>query len=195
MWDGLNNSQLKWPVGTSYTITPNTVLVPDLSLRPRHLHTPPALSDLHGQVYPTVVFEVGWAESAQSLHDLAPIYLGAGTGIGCYVAIKIYPRRAAQGQPFALLALLYTRANPNVPVFAISCGTAPVVAHSLPPAIRNVLTGVGFGGPPCNQHGLALYQLQLPVATIFLNAALPPGVMPNQTLSLDLFDLQDRIFD
>ena len=109
-----------------------------------------------------------------------------------YVAIKSY--KVKSDETFALLALLYSRANVplTTPLMAISFGTAAVMAERLPLAIRPLLTGVGFGGPPCDQAGLAAYQLPLPLASFYHGVPMPPGLPAY--LNLDLFHLQGRIF-
>lgn len=171
---------------------PNNVLEPDIELRPGGLGVPPALADGAGDPYPTVFIEIGFSEAVISLHNLAPIYLGPNTSVQLYVAIKIY--RRLPNQTFALLALLYSRTNLLVttPLLAISCGTAPVMRGRLPLAIRPLLTGVGFGGPACNQAGLPAYQLPLPVAAIYGGVAAPAGLPVN--FNIDLFRIQRQIY-
>jgi len=127
------------------------------------------------------------------MHDLTPIYLGAYTSIQRYVAIKIYGLR--RNHTFAALVLLYSRAHVPVttPVLAISCGTAPVMSGRLPLAIRPLVTGVGYGGPPCNQAGLPAYQLPLPFAAIYHGIAVPAGLPLN--LDIDLFQMLRHIYE
>lgn len=120
---------------------------PDGEWRPRALGVPPALArDTTGLPFPTVVVEVACSETTSSLHTLAPIYLGANTSIQLYVGIKIFPRRA--NGKFAMLALLYSRANLpfTTPVQAISCGTAPIIQRFLPPLLHR------GGGTACCGH-------------------------------------------
>ena len=142
------NDTLRSATASRLTIGPNNVFEPDGEWRPRALGVPPALArDATGLPFPTVVFEVACSETTSSLHSLAPIYLGANTTIQLYVAIKIVPRRG--NGTFAMLALLYSRANIPVttPIQAISCGTAPIVQRFLPPLLQPpLLTGVGV--PP-----------------------------------------------
>ena len=181
--------------GTALRLTfgPNNVLEPDGTWKPEGLGAPPALSDGAGVIYPTVVFEVGYTESTVSLHNLAPIYLGPNTSIQLYVAVKIFKRRV--GGTFAMLALIYSRANAPVttPVQVISCGTAPIVQRSLPPLLQPLLTGVGIPpAPACNLAGLPQYQLHLPLASIYQGVGVPPGLPLN--FDLDLFQLQRKIY-
>lgn len=189
---GTANQTLVCGSAKRFTFGANNVLEPDIDVRPRGLSVPPALADPTGKVYSNLIIEIGWSETLRSLHSLAPVYLGANTSVQLYMALKIYRRKP--NQTFALLALLYSRANAplTTPLLAISCGTAPVLRGRLPLAIRPILTGVGFGGPACNQVGLPAYQLPLPVAAIYQGVALPAGLPLH--LHIDLFQVQREIF-
>jgi len=189
---GVANNSLIAGTSTRLTLGPNTVLEPDIDLRPVGLTVPPALADATGLTFPDVVWEVAWSQAYRQLHNFAPIYLGPNTSIQLYGALKIYPRRI--NQTFALLVVLYSRANVplTTPVHAISFGTAPVSRGHLPAVIRPLLTGVGFGGPACNQVGLPAYQLPLPVASIYHGVAMPAGLPVN--FNIDLYQIQRQIF-
>ena len=55
--------------------------------------------------------------------------------------------------------------------------------------------GVGFGGPPCDAHGIPTYQLTLPTIEIFNGV---PGGVPTDlpgVAAIDLFEVQCRIFE
>lgn len=138
------------------------------------------------------MIEIGDTQSLPSLHRLASIYLSPQTSVQLYVAVKIYPRRP--DGTFPLLVLLYNRNNPLVttPTLAISCGSRPLNGNHVHPAlIRPLLTGVGFGGPPCHQPGLQPYQLRLPIASVYWGTQPPPGI---QSIDIDLFPLQQILF-
>lgn len=150
--------------------------------------------------YPTLVVEVAISESVGSLHALAAQYFNARTTIRAYLAVKVWEQR--NDGTFAALALLYLRSNnPNTTlVQAISFGTSPIHGNSLnslPPVIHNpnnsIITGVISGplGQPCNQAGLATFQINMPLAEIYHGVpGSIPAQVPSAPLQIDLFLLQ-----
>jgi hypothetical protein len=111
-----------------------------------------------------------------------------------YLAIKVWPKR--QDGTAAMLAQLYIRSSPNPPtdpIAKISFGTAPIDGNAMT-QLQNIggvaPKGVGFGDVPCNQAGLAPYQLQIPIAELYNNV---PSGAPQDVLDLpiDLFHIQE----
>jgi hypothetical protein len=131
-------------------------------------------------------------ETALQLHGLARLYFSARTSIRVYLAIKVWPKR--RNGTVAMLALLYVRSSPTPtdPIAKISFGTARIYGNAMI-QLQNIggvaPTGVGFGGVPCNQAGLAPYQLQIPIAELYNDV---PGGAPQGVpdLPIDLFRVQ-----
>ncbi|RGB37672.1 hypothetical protein C1646_756635 [Rhizophagus diaphanus] len=180
-------------------VAPNSYFTADFSIRPRNLPPPQAgLScNSDGFSYPNMVIEVGYRESPQSLHGLAPFYLSPRTTIMIYLAIKIYRERIRFPGVKPMVAMLYQRSSqtPNIPTSVISFGNAPLdyrVVHYFRGIGVNV-TGVGRpGAPPCNAPNIPTYQLQIPAAEIFNRT---PFILPTVNFDLGLWEIQDRVLN
>ncbi|CAG8538767.1 9643_t:CDS:1 [Paraglomus brasilianum] len=178
-----------------------SVYRPDICVRPKNRHQPPSTLAVNssGNPYPTLVVEVGDTESLNSLHNLAEKYFSQQTTIQIYLAVKLYPRR--QDNTFALLAMLYLRnnQNPTTPVVVKSFGTAPL-SRSSQIYLQNIIqaeaiSGVGFGGVPCDGTNIAEYQIAIPSELIFNDVDGVDGVdgvqgVPNN-FTIDLWRLKD----
>ncbi|CAG8643629.1 2441_t:CDS:1 [Ambispora gerdemannii] len=173
-----------------------SVCHPDICIRPRNRRQPQpsAAVNSSGKPYPTLVVEIGDTESLNSLHELATKYFSQRTTIQIYLAIKLFPSGA-------LLALLYLRNNPNqtMPAIAKSFGTASLAHLSriylLDTVHVTAITGVGFGGVPCDVANIPEYQISIP--TILLFNDVPggvPGGVPNNFI-IDLWRLHDAILN
>lgn len=98
-----------------------------------------------------------------------------------------------------MVALLHQRTNnnPQVPTMAFSFRTSEI-DHQAQRTLQDIVarqilvTSVGFGGAPCNQLGISMYQMILPAAGIYNGD--PQGTPATHALgfSLDLFDTQIR---
>jgi len=171
----------------------NSARDPDTSISPlgRPLH-PSGAADRSHHPYPTVVIEVGWSESIRSLHSLAADYFSPRTDIRVYLALKFWPKDVTTNT-CAMVALLYRRSNnnPTIPVKIISFGNRNL-HHTSRTSIQNnigPISGVGMGGPPCDQAGLNPYRIRIRKAEIFHNVAVPPEI---HSLYLDLFQVQQK---
>ena len=97
--------------------------------------------------------------------------------------------------------MLYLRnnQNPTTPVVVKSFGTAPLSNNSriyLQSIVRDeFITGVGFGGAPCDGANIGEYQLAIPTNLLFndVPGGVPDGV-PNNFI-VDLWSLQDVILN
>jgi hypothetical protein len=163
-------------------------VAPDCCLIPVGRPTPP-IGTVAGDAYPTVVVEVGITQTIPQLHARAAVYFAAATNIRLYLAFKLYKNGA-------MLLLFYQRLNaaPLVPD-AISFGRHNLhhtVVTSVNALIPATFTGVGRpGGVACNAAGIAMYQVQLPVAELYHNVAVPAGLPVN--LTVDLFNIQSSV--
>ena len=87
-----------------------------------------------------------------------------------YLFIKIYDYRTDRSR--AMFATLFMRNNPTpfIPTLIVSFGTADIwggVTNLLEVRMNATnFRGVGFGGPPCDAHGIPTYQLGLPTVEI-----------------------------
>ena len=196
-------SQLKLATGPNVFVgPPNSLLIPDGAIIPRGRPMPPAGQgrDAEGKPYPTLVIEVGFTESLQSLHELAADFFSPRTTIRLYLAIKIFSRRVNGTRP--MLALLYRRPNPvpanPLPSIVKSFGTAPLSSQSLAylrsqGIAANAITGYGNpGAPSCNAVGIPQYQVPLPTAELFngVPGGVPAGMPAN--IMLDLYMVHGR---
>ncbi|CAG8670423.1 11080_t:CDS:1 [Acaulospora morrowiae] len=176
---------------------------PDISIRPRNRQRPQASQAVNssGHPYPTLVVEIGNTESVRSLHDLVIGYFSPRNTIQIYFAIKLFPPR--RDNSVALLALLYLRNNPNptITVIAKSFGTAPLhistqnYLQNTANVPVNTITGVGYGGVPCDGANLQDYQIAIPTILLFNGV---PGGVPNgvpANFNIDLWRLQDAILN
>ncbi len=105
----------------------------------------PAL--LNAQMFRLIV-QVGFTESVRSLHEHAPNFFAANSGVQVYVCVKIWKKRVDQTR--AIVAVVYHR-NQTHPVSILSCGDAPV--HN---SFLQFYT-VQFAGvvlPPIQQNGV-----------------------------------------
>ncbi|KYQ93308.1 hypothetical protein DLAC_05974 [Tieghemostelium lacteum] len=188
-------------IGTA--LIPNKISYePDQSITPNG-RGPPLMVD--NSPFPTLVVEVGYSQSPQSLHTKALHYLNPLSNIQLVICVKIWSRNPAN-QNFRALMMFYRRgfAGTN-PEQIISFGTSPLHHET-----RNTLNGwnlpvnqiTGFGvtingvpTPACNQAGMAQYILQIPSAELYNGVAggVPNGVPAN--IPLDLFNLQTKIND
>nr|CAG8532134.1 3829_t:CDS:2 [Entrophospora candida] len=142
--------------------------------------------------YPTLVVEIASTESLRSLHELTT-YFSQQTTIQIYLAIKLFP--PCQYGFVALLELLYLRNNPNptIPVIAKSFRTASLHHYSQTYLLNTVhvtgITGVGFGGVPCDDANLQEYQMAIPTTLLFNNV---PGGVPQ--FEDEEFPSEDELF-
>ncbi|KYQ92574.1 hypothetical protein DLAC_06563 [Tieghemostelium lacteum] len=206
---GTGSSDINFNAGT-VAIPNNVSYQPDQSILPNGRV---GLINMNNLPYPTLVVEVGYSQSLQSLHTKALQYLNANTDIQMVICVSIWPRRP--NNTFQALVLLYRRGfAPGVnPEDIISFGTAPL-HHDTHGTINgwnlapNQLRGFGvtINGvqtPACNQAGMAQYTLQIPSADLYHGvplapsvAGLPPTNIPAgvpANIPLDLFNLQTRI--
>jgi len=187
-----NNIEFRGFADIHMIVGPNTVYSCDAALQPRRLPQPAAISmDLDGYPFPTMVVEVGKAQTFPDLCNKATSYFSPYTTIQIYLAIKVFDPQGNGAR--AMVALLYLRTNPNpLTPAAISFGTSPL-HHTTLAVLQNVgaaVVGVGHGGPPCNGPGIPIYQLHFPSVNLF--NGVPGGVpvgMP-VAFNLDLWDVQ-----
>jgi len=174
--------------------TPFNIQEPDVAILPTNRNIPPGSPH---QMYlgqpiadPAFIFEFGVTQSVPSLCRLVPVYLGPNTTIQGYGAIKTYSDTA---QGTAMLAMLFLRGpNAAVPVQAISFGTVPLAR--VPAAFQNI-RGVGVGiDPPCDAAGIAIYQLHIPIARLYADAAIPANLAGVANFDIDLYSLQQAYF-
>ncbi|CAG8625232.1 2442_t:CDS:1 [Ambispora gerdemannii] len=175
-----------------------SVYRPDACVQPRNRRQPQPSRAVNssGKPYPTLVVEIGNTESLNSLHELATKYFSQRTTIQIYLAIKLFLSGA-------LLALLYLRNNSNqtMPVIVKSFGTADLANLSRNYLLNtahvpaNVITGVGFGGVPCDGPNIPVYQIAIPTILLFndVPGGVPGGVPSN--FIVDLWRLQDAILN
>ncbi|KYQ93218.1 hypothetical protein DLAC_05856 [Tieghemostelium lacteum] len=195
------SSRINFNAGTA--AAPNNVSYePDESIIPNNRGGPQA--NVSGSPFPTLVVEVGYSQTFQSLHTKALQYLNPNTNIQMVICVKFWNRIANNNNTFRALMLFYRRgfAGTN-PEQIISFGTSPLHHET-----RNTINGwnlnanqtSGFGitvngipTPVCNQAGMAPYTLQIPSADLFNGVAggVPVGVPA--TIPLDLFNLQTRV--
>nr|CAG8651488.1 7246_t:CDS:1 [Entrophospora candida] len=178
-----------------------SVYCPDISVQPRNRQQPQPSQAVNSsrQPYPTLVVEIADMESLRSLHESATTYFSQRTTIQIYLAIKLFSLR--QNGSVALLVLLYLRNNPNptIPVIAKSFGTAPLHHYPQTYLLNTVhvtgITGVGFGGVPCDGANLQEYQMAIPTTLLFndVPGGVPGGVPDN--FIVDLWRLQDVILN
>ncbi|RIA89712.1 hypothetical protein C1645_824405 [Glomus cerebriforme] len=176
----------------------------DLCVRPINRPIPQGLRPVNssGQPYPTLVVEIGDMESLKSLHNMVEGYFSARTTIQLYLAIKIFPRH--RDNTFALIAMLYRRTDPNnqnhnptIPVIVKSFGTANIHISSQNYLLNtinipaNIITGVGFGGVPCNAVNIQEYQMDIPTDLLFDGVNIPANTPAN--FNIDLFKLQNEL--
>ena len=141
--------------------------------------------------------EIGSTEILGHLHRKVVGYFSLQTTIQLYLAIKLFP--PCQNNTFALLALLYSRNNPNptIPIIIKSFGTAPLsipTQYYLQNTINvpvNIITGVGFGPVPCNMVNIPEYQSAIPTNLLFNGARGGVPIDIPQNFYIDLFVLQD----
>ncbi|RHZ88199.1 hypothetical protein Glove_25g57 [Diversispora epigaea] len=193
-------NQLAVSVERDIIVNPRSVYRGDINVRPRHFQPqqpqqpqPPRA----GRHYPNLVVEIGNTESLSHLHGKVMGYFSLQTTIQLYLVIKLYPLR--QNNTFALLALLYSRNNPNptIPIIVKSFGTTPLdvaTRNYLQNTINvpvNIITGVGYGAVPCNMVNIPGYQLAIPTNSLFNGAR--DGVLIGipRNFYIDLFVLQD----
>jgi hypothetical protein len=189
------SEQLDGGLAEDLIVSSNSYFTADCTFRPRCLPPSEACSS-PGWPYPNMVVEVGYFESIESLHELAPLYLSQDTTIMIYLAIKIYPFYAHQHGVGPMVAMLYQRSSqtPNIPTRVISFGNAPlhtnVVNFFINMGVPSVnFTGFGrHGASPCNAPNLPIYQLPIPAAEIFHRT---PSIFPSVVFNLDLWKLQD----
>ncbi|CAB5394807.1 unnamed protein product [Rhizophagus irregularis] len=193
-------------VAYEVTLTPHgsaVYFIADLTFRPRRLPPPPPdqACNSSGYAYPNMVVEVGYIESIQSLHELAPFYLSQYTTITIYLAIKLYPSHTHQpGEPGVspMVAMLYQRTSqtPYIPTRIISFGDAPLHNSTVDFFINMGVPSANFtgfgrhGAPPCNAPNLPVYQLPIPADEIFYRT---PSILPDIVFNLDLWEVLDRI--
>jgi len=174
--------------------TPFNIQEPDVAIRPNNRNIPPGTPHhlYLGQpiAFYTFIWEFGVTQSVPSLCRLAPIYLGPNTTIQGYGAIKTYSDTA---QGTAMFAMLFLRGpNAAVPAQAISFGTIPLAR--VPAAFQNI-RGVGVGiDPPCNASGIPIYQLHIPIARLYADAAIPANLAGVANFDIDLYILQQAYF-
>ncbi|CAG8763756.1 12312_t:CDS:2 [Cetraspora pellucida] len=161
-----------------------SVCRPDICIRPRNRRQPQPSQAVNSseKPYPTLVVEIGNTESLNNLHELAMKYFSQRTTTQIYLAIKSFPS-------VALLALLYLRNNPNptIPVIVKSFEIADLsriyilnTAH----VSASVITGIGFGGVPCDGGNIPEYQIV--ISTILLLTMF---------IIVDIWRLQDAILN
>lgn len=198
---GTWNNQLTVSGERDVIVNARSVYRGDINVRPTYFQPqqpqrpqPPRA----GRHYPNLVVEIGNAESLSHLHEKVVGCFSLRTTIQLYLVIKLYPLRPGDNT-FALLALLYSRNNPNptIPIIVKSFGTAPLdvpTRNYLQNTINvpvNIITGVGFGAVPCNMANIPEYQLAIPTNPLFNGArgGVPVGIPQN--FYVDLFVLQD----
>ncbi|CAG8591251.1 1_t:CDS:1 [Diversispora eburnea] len=174
----------------------------DINVRPKHIQPqqpqrpqPPRA----GQHCPNLVVEIGNTEGLGHLHRKVVGYFSSQTTTQLYLAIKLFPPRP--NNTFALLALLYSRNNPNptIPVIVKSFGTASLsipTRNYLQNTINvpvNIITGVGIGPVPipCDRVNIPEYQLAIPTNPLFNGARGGVPIGTPQYFYIDLFVLQD----
>ncbi|KYR01410.1 hypothetical protein DLAC_02000 [Tieghemostelium lacteum] len=192
-------SRITFNAGTA-AIPNNVSYEPDQSIKPQNRVGPQANNT--GLPFPTLVVEVGYSQSLQSLNTKALQYLNPNINIQMVICVKIWNR--CPNNTFRALMMFYRRgfAGTN-PEQIISFGTAPLHHET-----RNTINGwnlnanqlSGFGitvngipTPVCNQAGMALYTLQIPSADLYNGVAAGVPVCVPATIPLDLFDLQTLI--
>src|SRR5204863_8669379 len=111
----------------------NTSRAPDHWVRPKHRPDPQIGSGLGAndkdKAYPTMMIEIGVAQSLPDLHQTAALYFNPRTTIQIVLAIKIFGVRTnarTNTSTIALIAALYLRTSPTplIPTKVISFGTA-----------------------------------------------------------------------
>ncbi|CAG8649511.1 uncharacterized protein OCT59_007715 [Rhizophagus irregularis] len=199
------SKQLLGAFAEDLIVGPNSYFIADLTFRPRRLPPPPPdqACNSSGYAYPNMVVEVGYIESIQSLHELAPFYLSQYTTIMIYLAIKLYPSHTHQsGEPGVspMVAMLYQRTSqtPYIPTRIISFGDAPLHNSTVDLFINMGVPSANFtgfgrqGAPPCNAFNLPVYQLPIPADEIFHRT---PSILPDIVFNLDLWKVLDRIIN
>ncbi|RHZ55983.1 hypothetical protein Glove_408g19 [Diversispora epigaea] len=180
------NNQLIVTGERDVIVNPRSIYRGDINVRPRHFQPQqpqrpqPSRARRHD---PNLVVEIGSTESLGHLHRMVVGYFSLQTTIQLYLAIKLFPPR--QNNTFALLALLYSRNNPNptIPIIVKSFGTAPLsvlTQNYLQNTINvpvKIITGVGFGPVPTNP--------------LFNGARGGVPIDMPQNFYIDLFVLQD----
>ncbi|RHZ74334.1 hypothetical protein Glove_226g4 [Diversispora epigaea] len=198
--DGWNN-QLIVTGERDVIMGPRSVYRGDINVRPKHLQPqqPQRPQPLRaGRHCPNLVVEIGNTESLSHLHEMVVGYFSLQTTIQLYLTIKLFPP-CPRNNTFALLALLYSRNNPNptIPIIVKSFGTAPLSAATrnyLQNTINvpvNIITGVGFEAVPCNMVNIPEYQLAIPTNQLFNGARGGVPIDIPQNFYIDLFVLQD----
>ncbi|CAG8663827.1 11255_t:CDS:1 [Funneliformis mosseae] len=195
------SDQLKVMGENDIIVGPRSLYRCDICVRPMNRSLPQTARAVNtsGRIYPTLVVEVGNTESVNSLHGLAAEYFSTYTTIQLYLVIKIFPPR--QDNTVALLALLYSRNNPNptIPIIVKSFGTASLhisTQRYLQSTVNvpvNIITGVGFGAVACDGPGIGDYQVAIPTNLLFNGARVPNDVPDN--FYIDLFKLQNAILN
>jgi len=142
---------------------------------------------------PVAVFETGDSQTVASLHAKVARWFGATTRVQIVVWIKVWKERAAGTRQ--MVAVHYDRAGGQVPVSAISFGTANVAA-----ATRNTvngwgtaMTGVGCGGAACSAAAIAAYQITLPGNLLIEGDPAGAAAVAGPNLVLDLFTAQQAV--
>ncbi len=182
----------------------NTAKEPDSMVRPERRPQPqPAQAmDRRGTPYPTMIIEVGHAQTLSDLHRKVALYFNPRTTIQIVLAVKLNePRR---DNTIAIIVALYLRTSPTplIPVDVRSFGTAPP-SHSHQNYVYNIMgvpphlfTGVGLSDannnpfPPCARAGIPAYKMNIPATELFNGD--PTGVPASAVggFNLDLWELQ-----
>ncbi|RGB39848.1 hypothetical protein C1646_688893 [Rhizophagus diaphanus] len=202
-----NNQDFEYGTDAKMTLSQNTERESDAYVLPIHRPRPqqgaPAADDL-GNAYPTMIVEVGYAQSFPDLHRTASLYFDPQTTIQIVLCIKIFTVRA--DNTIALTASLYLRTSPTplIPTRVISFGTADIDTNIVNyinsiGVLPGNLIGVGFTDPnnnnnnypPCNAANIPTYLLNIPGPELF--NGVPANLRPvgfAAGFNLDLWELQ-----